>query len=322
MTESIIVLDAITPVTADKMRALMEPGFTLDFARERGEAEVLRIIADAHYAISGLVPVPGHVLRAAPKLKLLQKWGVGVDNFDLDTARELGIKVARTTGSNAVAVSEFTVGLILATLRHLAYGHAELREGRWTFGRLPSDTYLLSGKTVGIIGFGAIGRRVARLVQAFGCRVLYLTPRRLDPADEGLLEVRYADLGTMLAEADIVCLHCPLTPQTKGMIDRAALQAMKPSSVLINLARGGVVREADLVWALQTGVIRGAATDVFETEPPDPDNPLLSLPNAVVTPHIAAGTVDSFGPTIRQMFRSIEHVSRGEPVPAADSVVG
>jgi phosphoglycerate dehydrogenase-like enzyme len=322
VSHRIVVLDTIAPRTAERMTALLPPGFTLDYGHEPGEHAMRTLIADADFAISGQVAVTRRVLEAARQLKLLHKWGVGTDNFDLEAARALGIKVARTTGSNAIPVAEFTLGLILATLRHLAYAHAELREGRWRGGRLPSDTYMLSGKTVGIVGFGAIGRNVARLLQGFGCRVLYTTPRPLSPADEAAIGVVRAELPGLLAESDVVCLHCPLTDQTRGMIDRAALTAMKRTAILVNVARGGVVVEADLLWALQTGVIHGAATDVFETEPADPANPLLALDNMVVTPHIAAGATDNFPNTIGQMFRNIACVARGEPVPASDLVVG
>jgi phosphoglycerate dehydrogenase-like enzyme len=321
MTHRIVVLDPIAGKSAERMTALLPEGFTLAFAHARGEDVMRALIADADFAISGQVQVTRSVMEAATRLKLLHKWGVGTDNFDLVAARELGIKVARTTGSNAVPVAEFTLGLILATLRHLAYAHAELREGRWRGGRLPSDTFMLSKKTVGIVGFGAIGRTVTRLLQGFGCRVLYTTPRPLSPADEAVLGVTHAALPDLLAQADVVCLHCPLTDATRGMIDRNSLSLMKPTAILINVARGGVVVEPDLVWALQNDVIRGAATDVFETEPVSPDNPLLTLPNMVVTPHIAAGTVDNFANTINQMFRNISRVARGEAVPDSDSVV-
>jgi phosphoglycerate dehydrogenase-like enzyme len=321
MSHRIVVLDPIAPLTAERMTALLPPGFTLDYARERGEDAMRALIADADFAISGQVPVSRAVLAAGTRLKLLHKWGVGTDNLDLDAARELGIKVARTTGSNAVPVAEFTIGLILATLRHLAYAHAELREGRWRGGRLPSNTYMLSKKTVGIVGFGAIGRTVARLLQGFGCNLLYTMPRRLSPADEAAAGVTYADLPALLTQSDVVCLHCPLTEATRGMIGRAALSTMKNTAILVNVARGGIVVEADLLWALQNGVIHGAATDVFETEPVPPDNPLLSLPNMVVTPHIAAGAADNFANTINQMFRNIAAVASGEPVAPADRVV-
>lgn len=322
MTQRIVVLDTIAPRTAERMTALLPDGFSLDYAREPGEAAARALIADADFAISGQVAVTRPVLAAATRLKLLHKWGVGTDNLDLEAARALGIKVARTTGSNAVPVAEFTLGLILATLRHLAYAHAELREGRWHGAQLPSDTYMLSGKTVGIVGFGAIGRNVARLLQGFGCRVLYVTPRPLSAAEDAAIGVTYTTLPELLAESDVVCLHCPLTDKTRAMIDRAALSGMKRSAILVNVARGGVVVEADLLWALQTGVIHGAATDVFETEPVDPGNPLLALTNIVVTPHIAAGASDNFANTIGQMFRNIASVARGEPVPASDLVVG
>ena len=317
----IVVLDTIAPRTAERMAALLPDGFTLDYAREPGEDAMRALIADADFAISGQVAVPGRVLEAAGRLQLLHKWGVGTDNLDLAAARALGIKVARTTGSNAVPVAEFTLGLTLATLRHLAYAHAELRAGHWRGGRLPSDTYMLSRKTVGIVGFGAIGRNVARLLRGFECRVLYSTPRPLATADEAALGVSYAPLAELLAAADVVSLHCPLTDQTRGMINRGTLSTMKRTAILVNVARGGVVVEADLVWALQTGVIHGAATDVFETEPVDPANPLLALDNMVVTPHIAAGASDNFANTIGQMFRNIASVARGEAVPASDLVV-
>ena len=156
MSERIVVLDAIDPATAERLRDLLPPGFELDHATERSEAHLAEIIADADYAISGQVAVSGAVLRAATRLKLLHKWGVGVDNFDLDTARELGIKVARTTGSNAVSVAEFTVGLIIATLRNIAHGHSALQRGEWRNWR-SNRPFLLSGKTVGLVGFGATG---------------------------------------------------------------------------------------------------------------------------------------------------------------------
>ena len=251
---------------------------------------------------------------------MLHKWGVGTDNLDLVAARALGIAVARTTGSNAVPVAEFTLGLTIATLRHLGWAYAELRGGAWRGGRLPGDAFLLSGKTVGIVGFGAIGRALTRLLAGFGCPVLYQTPRRLDPAEEASLGVAYATLPDLLARSDVVSLHCPLTPQTAGMIDAAALARMKPTAVLINAARGGIVVEADLAHALRTGVIHGAAADVFGEEPVPAGNPLLGLPNCLVTPHIAASSADTFAPTIRQMFANFERVDQGHPIPDRDRV--
>ncbi len=320
MTGHIVILDQIGDRTFARMTALLPPGFTLARATDRSEDHLRAIIAEADYAISGQIAVPGSLLQAARKLKLLHKWGVGTDNLDVAAAAALGIPVARTTGSNSVPVAEFTIGLTLATLRHLAWAHAELAQGRWRGGQLPGDSFLLSGKTVGVVGFGAIGRAVARLMRGFGCPVLYAAPRRLGAAEEAELGVAHASVPDLLAGSDVVCLHCPLNDATRGLIDAAALARMKRTAVLINVARGGVVVEADLEAALRAGTILGAATDVFEVEPAPSDHPLLHLPNCVVTPHIAAASADTFEPTMRQMFGNFERVARGEPPAARDLV--
>jgi D-3-phosphoglycerate dehydrogenase len=319
MTETIVVLDPLAPSRADRLRALLPPGFVLTHGTDRGDAHLAEIIADADYAISGQVAVSGTVLRAARRLKLLHKWGVGVDNFDLATARELGITVARTTGSNAGPVAEFTLGLMLATLRHMAYGHAELQKGVWRGGTM-REAFMLSGKTVGIVGFGAIGKTVARLLAGFGCTILYTKPTPLPAEEEARLGARYATLDELLRVSDVVSLHCPMTPQTANMIDRAALSRMKRTAILVNVARGGVVVEDDLVWALREGVIHAAAADVFETEPLPPGSTLLGVENMMTTPHLAAMAADNFEPTVRRMFNNIALRSRGEAIPAGDVV--
>jgi phosphoglycerate dehydrogenase-like enzyme len=321
MPETIVVLDPLAPERADRMRALLPPGFVLTHGTARGDDHLKEIIAEADYAIAGQVGVSGDVLRAARKLKLLHKWGVGVDNFDLETARELGIKVARTTGSNAIPVAEFTIGLMVAAMRHIAFAHADLKKGGWRLGRVQDETFTLSGKTVGIVGFGAIGTTVARLLKGFGCTILYTKRRPLDAGEEAALGVKHATLAELLAKSDVVSLHCPLTPQTANMIDKAAFSTMKKTAILINVARGGIVKESDLIDALRARQIAGAAMDVFETEPLPPDSPLLGLDNLVVTPHLGAIASDVFAPTVRRMFDNIAGVSRGEAVPERDSVV-
>lgn len=321
MSETIVVLDLMAPERADKLRALLPPGFVLTHGTARGDDHMKEIIAEADYAIAGQVGVNAEVLKAAKKLKLLHKWGVGVDNLDTQTAHQLGIKVARTTGSNAVPVAEFTLGLMLSALRHISFGHAELKKGDWRGGRLPGDTFTLSGKTVGIVGFGAIGQNVAKLLKGFGCTILYSKRQPLSAAEEAELGVKHASLAELLAKSDVVSLHCPLTPETANMIDKAAFAAMKKTAVLVNVARGGVVAENDLIEALRAREIAGAAMDVFEIEPLPADSPLLGLDNLVVTPHLAAIASDNFAPTVKRMFDNIARVARGEPVPERDSVV-
>lgn len=320
MTESIVVLDAISQAVAERLRSLLPEGFELTHGTAHGDDHLAEIIAEADYAISGQVAVGGAVLRAAKRLKLLHKWGVGVDNLDIETARELGIKVARTTGSNSVAVAEFTIGLMICALRHIPHGHFGLQHGQWQNWRGQSP-FLLSGKTVGLVGFGAIGKAVARLLRGFGCTILYCKPNRLRDDEEKELGVGFAEMSELLARADVVSLHCPLTPATNGLVDRTALTSMKPTAVLINVARGGVVAEPDLAWALRNRVIHAAAVDVYEIEPLPDDSPLLHIENLTLTPHLGAMAADTFAPTVKRMFENIARVSRGEPIPALDTVV-
>jgi len=322
MTPTVVLLDLTSPERAEHLRRLLPPDFVLTHGTARGDDHLKEIIRDADFAISGQVGVSADVFKAARRLKLLHKWGVGVDNIDIQAAKALGIKIARTTGSNAVPVAEFTIGLILATLRFLALGHERLRHGRWmAFNQMPGEAFCISGKTVGLIGLGAIGQGVASRLRGFGCTLFYNKRTRLSPAEEAELGVTYAATDDLLAQSDIVCLHCPLTPATTNLIDTRALSLMKRSSVLINVARGGVVVEADLAQALRDRTIRGAAMDVYSIEPLPANSELLSLDNIVVTPHLAAATADTFEPTVRRMFDNMVRVRRGEPLPERDLVV-
>ena len=320
MTQTILVIDPLPASTAKRLRGLLPEGYTLSHPETREEAELHALAASADYIIAGQAPAPEALLRAAPRCKLLHKWGVGVDNLDLDAARALGIKVARTTGSNAVPVAEFTIGLMIAAMRNLAQTHAALQQGNW--GGIGGRPALgLSGKTVGIVGMGAIGTTVAKLLRGFDCTLLYTKPTPLPPEQEQALGVRHTPLADLLAQSDVVSLHCPLTPQTEGMIDAAALRSMKRTAILINVARGGVVVEADLVQALADRTIQAAAMDVFAEEPLPADSPLLGLPGLITTPHIAAQSSENFATTVGRMFANIQHVARGEPLPPGDVVV-
>ena len=310
----IVVLDAIQASSRQQFAALLEPGFELVVAENLDPDHLAQLIAQADYAITGQTPVPRSLFAAAQRLRLLHKWGVGVD-----AAREFRIPVARLPGGNALQVAEYTIGLMIATMRNLAWGHAELRQGHWKSRSLPHDSLMLHGRTVGLVGFGAIGQRVATLLKAFGCRVI-ATRRTGREGQAGDIELM--PLERLLEEADVVSLHCPLNHETAGLIDRAALARMKRHAVLVNVARGGVVNEADLYWALKEKIILAAATDVFETEPLPANSPLLELDNLVVSPHLAAIAADNFIPTVSRMLANIARIERGEPLPEQDRVVG
>ena len=312
----LVVLDPISPESAARLRSLLPPELELHHGQSRDEAHQCEIIADADFAISGQIAVNETVLRAARRLRLLHKWGVGVDNIDVAAARALGIKVARTTGSNAVPVAEFTIGLILSALRGLAYGHAQLQQGEWAGGHMPHPAASLGGKTVGIVGYGAIGQKVGQIVSGgFGCTVLY-TKHTPAPGLPG----RHVSLPELLEQSDVVTLHCPLTPATEGMIDAAALRSMKPGAVLVNTARGPLVVEADLIAALRDRTLQAAAMDVFDVEPLPAHNRLRGVPNLTITPHIAAASTDTFKPTVERMYANMLRVLRGEMLPPGDVV--
>lgn len=322
MPHTIVILDNTPASRIAQMTPLLPPGFVLTHGTASGEDHMKAIIRDADFAIAGQVAVSGEVLRAAKQLKLLHKWGVGVDNLDLETASALGIKVARTTGSNAQAVAEFTIGLMLGAMRSIPYGHHQLQGGIWHGpSRLPVQGLQLAGKIVGIIGFGAIGSSVAKLLRGFECRILYAKRSPLPADEEKALGIERASIERIIREADVISLNCPLTDETRNLIDLAAMKRMKRTAVIVNVARGGVVVEADLITALKERIIHAAAMDVFSVEPQPADSPLFGIDNLVVTPHLAAVTADTFEPTVRRMFENMRRVAAGEDIPARDRVV-
>jgi phosphoglycerate dehydrogenase-like enzyme len=230
------------------------------------------------------------MIAAAPGLKLIQKIGIGVNTIDLEAAKARGIPVCNLPGTNSRAVAELTLAMMLCALRRLPSFDASVRRGVWTDPLLEDGLGELGGRVVGLVGYGAIPRLLAPVLTAMGCRVLYTDQA---PVADALGEFR--SLPALLAEADVVTLHVPLTPETTHLIDAASLARMKPGAVLINTARGGLVDQPALTEALQSGRLAAAGLDVFETEPPDFSAPLFRLPNVVVSPHVAwlsTGTFD------------------------------
>jgi phosphoglycerate dehydrogenase-like enzyme len=266
----------------------------LDFSTvvvdETDKDTFLREIRDAAVLLHVLEPVTAAVIDAAPRLRLIQKIGIGVNTIDLDAARRRGIAVCNMPGTNTQAVAEMTLLLMLATLRRLARLDELTRAGQgWEFEReLPDDLGELASRTVGLVGFGAVARRLVPMLQAIGAKVVYTSRQAAANAPIAFLPFR-----ELLPVADLLSLHLPLTAETTGMIGAAAFAAMKRGSVLINTARGPLVDEAALCNALTSGHLRGAGLDVFSCEPVGPDDPLLKLPNVVVTPHLAWLTAET-----------------------------
>lgn len=239
--------------------------------------------------VRGATKVTGEVLRATTTLRAVARAGTGVDNIDVAAARERGIQVLNAPAANAISVAELTFGLLLALERHLAPAAADLRAGRWEKTRYVGRE--LNGKTLGLVGFGRIGREVALRARAFGMRVEACDPE-LQAWPSGFEWVGRGTLEEILKTADYLSLHLPLAPATRGMIGARQIASMKRGAVIVNCARGGIIDEEALLLALASGALRGAALDVFAKEPPGAI-PLLELPNVLATPHLGASTEEA-----------------------------
>jgi D-3-phosphoglycerate dehydrogenase len=270
-------------------------------------AEVAALLSGVDGYIAGLDQIDRTALQGADRLRVIARYGVGVDAVDLAAAREKGIVVCNTPGANAVSVAELALALILALARQLPEAIAASRQGR--FPRLSGIS--LAGKTVGLLGLGAIGKELVLRLQGFDCRILAHDPYP-DEAFARQHEVGLVALDALLPRCDVLSLHLPLNEYTRGMVNAEFLARMKPGALLINTARGEIIDEQALVATLQNGHLRGAGLDALAQEPPDPGNPLLALPQVIATPHLGAQTD---GATDRMGWMALENclaVLRGD----------
>jgi D-3-phosphoglycerate dehydrogenase / 2-oxoglutarate reductase len=248
------------------------------------EEDTLEALQGCVAVIAGSDPYTDRVLAGLPQLRIISRNGVGYDRIDVAAATRRGVAVTITPDSNHRAVAEHALALLLAVARSVPQNAIDTRNGNW---RRRSVSIPLRGKTLGILGLGRIGRSVAIRAQAFGMRLLAFE-KFPEMAFVKAHEIELVDLDTLLSRSDFVTLHMPMSVETKEMINRHTLARMKPGSVLINTARGGLVNEPDLAEAIRSGRLAGAGLDVLATEPPPADHPLLALDNVIVTPHIAA----------------------------------
>ncbi|MET1159887.1 MAG: D-2-hydroxyacid dehydrogenase [Thermoprotei archaeon] len=281
------------PIHSRAIEILKERGFEVLYREEPEEDELVELVKDVDALIVRSKPlVTRRVIEAANKLKIIVRAGVGLDNIDLDAAKEKGIEVANVPEAATNSVAELAIGLMISVLRKIAYADRMMRQGKWV--KKESMGFELRGKTLGIIGMGRIGRAVARIAyHGFGMKILYYDVYRAPREFEEEVRARYVDLETLLRESDIVSIHVPLTPETKHLINEERLKLMKKNAILINTARGAVVNTNALIKALKEGWIAGAGLDVYEEEPLPPDHPLLKLDNVVLTPHIGASTYEA-----------------------------
>jgi glyoxylate reductase/D-3-phosphoglycerate dehydrogenase len=299
------------PDAADVARDMAPWGYDLVIVPAEN-SEYLEAMQDAEYLVGFVDALVNDALfRIGPNLKLVQLLSAGYEKADMDAARRAGVPVSNNGGANSVAVSEHVIMLMLAVSRQLITQHANVTAGRWRGNSVPR-VYELRGKTLGIVGFGTIGKKTARLAQAFGMDVIYYDIARLSEDTEDLLDVRFRLFRELLKLSDVVSLHTPLDETTHHMIGEAELTLMKPSAILINTARGPVVNETDLYATLASGKIVGAGLDVFDPEPPGADNPLFSLNNVVLTAHMAGPTFESNIARVRNAFDNVQRVASGQ----------
>lgn len=284
----ILISEKIDPVCPAIFK---EAGFEVDYRQSVSPEELVEIVGGYDgLVVRSSTKVTAQVLAKAGRLKVVGRAGAGVDTIDVEAATAANILVMNTPGQNANGVAELVLGLMLCLVRHIPVGCAGLKAGCWEKNKLAGTEIL--GKTIGLVGFGAIGRRVAVMAKGLGMKVLAYDPfLSAEQITAGGATAK--NLDEVLRESDFVSLHLPKTKETTNLINRAALDKMKPKAILINCARGGLVDENELALALKEGRLAGAAMDVFATEPPAADNPLLALDNFVATPHLGASTAES-----------------------------
>ena len=277
-------------------------------------AELAAALAEAD-AIIAADPLRRAHIDAAPRLRFVQHQGVGYhDRVDLEALRARGIPFAITPEGTTEGVAEHVVLLMLAVAKHLPVLDSELRSGHFLERALRPVSFELLGKTVGFVGMGKIGQAAARRLRPFGVTLLYCDPEPLPAAAEAALGISRLGFEALLAASDFISLNLPGTAATRHLIDAAAFARMKRGAILINAARGSLVDEAALADALRSGRLAGAGLDVYETEPLPAGHPLLALPNTVLTPHVACGTLDAFRAKMAAIFANIRRLHDGEPL--------
>lgn len=300
-------------VVAGIFQEVPHEGFEVTWRPHRlSDEEKLPLARDADFLVLHPAEISGDLVREAKNLRLIQLLTAGYDKIDLRLTGELGIPVATNGGANAWAVAEHTVALLLALYKRLVPSDRAVREGKWRQAVSGFNTFEVAGKTLGLVGAGNIGRKVARRLAAFECHVIYydIVPA---PEIEKDLGARRVSLEELLREADIITLHLPYMRQTRGLIGRREIAMMKPTAVVLNTSRGGIVDEEALIEALQEKRIAGAGLDVFHQEPVSPDNPLLKLENVVLSAHTAGHAYEGWFRRSRFAWENIKRVAAGQP---------
>ena len=297
---------------AEIIKSAVPDGFELEMLESVSQQELEGKVKEAEYLlVSGRLKINRTVLGNAQNIKMIQRTGVGLDSIDLEYIRNHDIPFYVNKGVNAQSVAEHTILLMLASLRNLVEINENTKRGIWKKQAQGVCTHELCGKTVGLIGMGAIGRKVAGMLKAFGTEVLYNDVSKMKQEDENALGIKFSTREEIIEKSDIISLHCPLTDDTRHMINDRAVNKMKNGVILINTARGGLIDEAALINGIKNGKIAGVGIDVYEKEPVD-NSEVLNLQNVITTPHIGGVTYDSFYQMMYQAMRNIEMFDKGQ----------
>ena len=314
------IIDTFHPRTLDAIRCSIPEDWQLSITQAPTEDARATALSKADVAFVMATPMPRTLLERAPRLVFVQKLGAGTDRIDTDYCMQAGIGVARLQAGNSIPTAEHTILLMLAACRQLAKLDRRTRAGAWDKEDARGINRQIHGRTVGIVGLGAIGRQVARLLAPFGAKLLYFSPTRASAAEEAELGVAYAGLDELIGAVDIMTLHLPLRPETKNLINAGRLRALKRGAILVNTSRGAVLDEAELARALMDGHIFSAGIDVFSEEPPV-NSPLLTLENTILTPHTGGGTIDNFSNVAQRAVRNVCLALAGDPIDPDELVV-
>jgi len=310
--KKILFTNRYTGLPLEIVQKEVPDGFGIEMLEQATTEALAQSVGDADYILAGgRVRIDETVLQRATRLKMIQRSGVGLDSLDLEALRCHQIPLYVNQGVNAQSVAEHALLLMLACLRRLPVVHRNTVNGVWKKQEQGVLTSELHGKTVGLIGMGSIARTLVGLLKGFGVKILYYDAFRLEASREQALGIEFAPLAEVFSCADVLSLHCPLTEETRGMVNRETLGQMKPGAVLVNTARGGLVETAALAEALRNGHISFAGLDVHEAEPLPADYPLKQLENVILTPHIAGVTADSFRGMMTAAMRNIQLFDEG-----------
>ena len=308
----ILLIDPTPTPFVERLRRLFLADADLAVVPSYSEEDLSRRAAEAEILLVVHRKVDARLLSFVPRVRFVQRVGVGYDNLDLAALQAAGVAAAYTPGANAVAVAEHTILLMLALLKRFVAAESATRQGGWSMMELAqAGLGDLSNAKVGLVGFGNIGRAVAERLAPFGSRLLYMSRHAVDPATEQQCGVRYASLDDLLASSTIVSLHLPLTESTRGLIGEAELAKMPTGAFLINTSRGEVLDEAALRRALVSGKLGGAALDVLCNERPG-GNPFADLPQVIVTPHIAGGSRAAIERALQMAVANVVRFLHGE----------